>query len=236
MFLLEKYNVDIYSKYIFDFEDDGYYFHGSRTGIKGDISPFFSKRETTDFSRGFYLGESFKQSSTFVAEENKNQDLIYRFSFDKEGLTGIELTDVDWILFIAYNRGKIPENKSTQKLINKMKRIINGHYDFISGDIADDKMSQNMEEFFADRLTYGQIMNCLTLLKVGKQYCLKTVKACERLQCTGIYRLDDAYRYLIKTYALSKRFEAVSEAKRISKKQDKNGMLFSELLEKYGNK
>ena len=43
-YLLEKYNVDIYSKHIFDFEDNGYYFHGVRTGIKGDISLFFSNK------------------------------------------------------------------------------------------------------------------------------------------------------------------------------------------------
>ena len=53
-FLKSNYDIDIYRDYIFNFEDDGYYFHGSRQGIKGPINPNYSNRKNTDFSRGFY--------------------------------------------------------------------------------------------------------------------------------------------------------------------------------------
>ena len=229
--VLEK---DIYNDYIFKFEDDGYYFHGSRQGIMGEIRHDYSDRKHIDFSTGFYLGESFKQSSTFIAEENNGKDRIYRFIFDKEGLTSLELSGLNWVFFIAYNRKKIPDTPENQSLIRKMRRIVNSDYDYFVGDIADDRMSRNMELFFDDALTFGQLQKCLTQLRVGKQYCLRTEKAVKRLKYTGIYILDDGLRYLIKEYASEKRDDAIDASNKISSTTDNDGLKFSSLLQKYG--
>lgn len=236
-FLLDSYGEDIYDKYIFDFDDAGYLFHGSRMGIKGKISPnYLLSREKTDFGRGFYLGESFKQSSTFVAEESDGLDRIYQFEFDKTNLKILELNDLDWIFYIGYNRNKIADNKNNHKLLLKMKAISSGDYDVIIGSIADDKMSQNMEDFFSDRISYGQILKCLTQLKIGKQFCLLTQKACDRLKCINAYLLDNTYRYLIRVYAFEQRKSAVNSAYKITSSKDDNGLYFSELVKKYGGR
>ena len=236
-FLLESFDDDIYDKYIFNFSNDGFLFHGSRQGIKGDITPNYSySRNRTDFGKGFYLGESFKQSSTFVAEEESGLDRIYQFVFNTNGLKVLELSNLDWILFIGFNRNKIVDNEQNHKLLKRMQSIKNSDYDVIIGPIADDKMSQNMEDFFADRLTYGQILKCLTQLKIGKQYCLKTEKACKNLECVGIYALDDTYRYLIKEYAFEQRDNAVMSVNKIASSKDDKGLRFSELVRKYGRK
>ena len=234
-YLQNSFGLDIYEEYLFKFDNDGYFFHGSKSGIIGDIRPDYSLRNKTDFSKGFYLGETFKQASTFISEEEGKDSLVYRFSFDTSNLNGIELKGLDWIFFIAYNRGKIQEIPQNQKIVKKMKSIISENHDYIFGDIADDRMSQSMEDFFADRLTYGQVLECLTQLNIGKQYCLKTTKACRNLTCTGIYRLDETYRSLIRDYAISKRNHASEESVKISKRVFSRGRYFSDMVKQYGN-
>ena len=233
-FLKESYNVDIYEKYIFEFDNEGFYFHGSRQGIKGEIVPdYVGAREKIDYGKGFYLGESFKQSSTFIAEEKEGKDRVYKFVFNTEGLKQKELKGLEWVFYVGYHRDKITNNKDNHKLIQQMKKIDNIGFDIISGPIADDKMSSNMEEFFADHLTYGQIIKCLTQLSIGNQYCLKTNKACKRLECVGIYIIDDALRYLIREYASGQRNEAADSATKIASSKDDGGLKFSELVKKY---
>ena len=231
---LESKGSDIYSKYLFDYPSNDLLYHGSREGINGRIIPNKSRRTNLDFGVGFYLGESFKQSSTFIAEEKSGKDRIYAFRFNQNNLRILKLEGLEWIFFVAYNRGKIPKNKENQKLINKMESFENGGYDVICGPIADDKMSMNMEEFFSNNLTYGQILDCLTQLKVGDQYCLVTQKACNRLKCINIYFLDDTSRYLINEYASNKRDEAVEAARAIASKSNDNGLKFEDLVKKYG--
>ena len=141
---------------------------------------------------------------------------------------------MEWVLFIGYNRNKIEKTEDNKKINNRMKSLLNSGYDYIVGDIADDRMSQNMESFFSNQITYGQLLLCLTQLKVGKQYCLKTQKAVDRLKCTGIYKLDDALRYLIKEYAMEKREEAVNASDTIVSRPDLDGLKFRDLLKKYG--
>ncbi len=232
---LEKYfDVDIYDRYIY-FVDNGFYFHGSRQGIKGKISPnYVLSRKTTDFGRGFYLGETFKQSSTFVSDEKSGDDLIYKFKLDLDNLKVRVLNDVEWVLFVGFNRGKIERNSKNRKIILMMESILSKGYDVIMGKIADDKMSINMEEFFSNRLTYGQILKCITQLKIGDQYCLKTQKACDSLELVNTYTLDDATRYLINNYAVKQRNDAVDAANIIVSKSPDDNLYFDDLIKKYG--
>lgn len=233
-YIEDTYSVDFLEKYIFSLGESNYYYHGSRSGIKGEIvHDYSSGRKRIDFGQGFYLGETFKQSSTFVSEED-GKERIYKLSFDKTNLNCKLLEGLDWIFFIGYNRGKIPEGPKYKKIINKMKSFLSSNYDVLYGEIADDKMSMNMEEFFANRLTYEQLEKCLTRLRLGKQYCLKTKRACDSLEIVEVYELDDVYRYFIHEYAASSRNEAVEDSLNIAKANVK-GLKFEDLLEKYGN-
>ncbi|MBR0295693.1 MAG: DUF3990 domain-containing protein [Bacilli bacterium] len=225
---------DIYT-YIFDHFPVGFY-HGSRQGIDGNIDPDRNKNKTLDFGHGFYLGTTFKQSSTFVAAEDGGKDRVYKFSFSLEGLDYLELRDIRWVFFVAYNRKKIPDIPENAFLLRRIRKVINHGYDVIVGPIADDKMAISMDNFFNNNISYGQLIKCLAQLSIGDQYCLKTQKACNNLTCEVIYICqDDGIRKLIREYAFEAIQSASKHAEAINKQSD-NGKKFSELLKEYANK
>lgn len=232
--LLDIEYKDIYG-YVFNHFPTGFY-HGSRQGIEGDIDPFRNQGKTLDFGFGFYLGTTFKQSSTFVAAEDEGKDRAYKFSFSLEGLDYLELRDIRWVFFVAYNRKKIPDTPENAGLLRQIRKVLNHGYDVIIGPIADDKMAISMDNFFNNNISYGQLMKCLTQLNIGDQYCLKTPKACQNLKCEIVYScLDDGLRNLIRDYA----FEAIQSASKhaeVINKQSDSGKKFSELLKEYGKK
>lgn len=232
-YLEKTYHLDFYDEFIF-LKRDEYYYHGSKRGIVGEITHNYSNgRKNIDFGPGFYLGETFKQSSTFVAGED-GQERIYKISFNLDGLKSKYLEGLDWIFFIGYNRGKIPQGNRYSKLINKMKLLSSKDYDVIFGDIADDKMAMNMEDFFSNRLTLEQLEKCLKQLDIGKQYCLRTQKAIDNLDIVEEYILDDVYRHFVREYAINKRNAAVEETLNVLKTTD-SGLRFEDLLNKYAN-
>ena len=225
---------DIY-EYIFNYFPIGYY-HGSRQGIEGDINPERNKGKTLDFGYGFYLGTTFKQSSTFVAAEDEGKDRVYKFTFSTEGLDVLELRDIRWVFFVAYNRKKIPDTIENSNLLRQIRKVINHGYDVVFGPIADDKMAISMDNFFNNNISYNQLIKCLTQLNIGDQYCLKTKKACERLKCEMIYSCQDTgLRELIREYAFNNIQQASKHAEDINKMVD-GGKKFSELLKEYGKK
>ena len=225
---------DIYD-YVFNYFPGGYY-HGSRQGIQGEIDYKRNKNKALDFGYGFYLGTSFKQSSTFVVEEETGKDRVYKFSFSLDGLDVLELRDIRWVLFVAYNRNKIPNTIENRPLIKEMKRIEEHGYDVVVGPIADDKMAISMENFFNNNISYGQLLKCLTQLKIGDQYCLKTQKAIDNLKYEVIYSTqDDALRRLIRDYAEMNVLAASKHAEAINSQYD-DGKKFKDLLKEYGKK
>lgn len=225
---------DIYS-YIFSHFDDGYY-HGSRQGIEGEIDPERNYGKSLDFGHGFYLGTTFRQSSTFVSSEDSGRDRIYKFSFSLDGLDYIELRDIKWVFFVAYNRKHIADTPENYRLIRQIRKIINHGYDVIIGPIADDKMALSMDNFFNDRISYGQLIDCLTQLNIGDQYCLKTKKACDALKREVEYICqDDGLRKIINEYSLDSTQKASRHAEAVNKQRD-NGKKYSELLKEYGKK
>ena len=225
---------DIYN-FIFDYFPEGFY-HGSRQGIEGDIDPELNKNITHDFGYGFYLGTTFKQSSTFVAAEDEGKDRVYKFSFSLEGLDYLVLRDIKWVFFVAYNRNKIAHSSKNKKLLEQIEKVITHGYDVIIGPIADDKMAISMDNFFNNTISYGQLIKCLTQLKIGDQYCLKTKKACDNLKEEAIYSCYDAgLRKLIMDYAFDATQSAAKHAEAINESSD-GGKKFSELLKEYEKK
>ena len=221
--------------YVFNYFPIGFY-HGSRHGIEGEIDVERNKEKTLDFGHGFYLGTTFKQSSTFVAAESEGKDRVYKFSFSLDGLDFLELRDIGWVFFVAYNRKKIPDTPENQHLIRQVRKVINHGYDVIIGPIADDKMAISMDNFFNNNISYGQLIRCLTQLDIGDQYCLKTKKACNNLKREAIYScFDDGLRKLIREYAFESSQKASKHAEMINLQKD-NGKKFAELLKEYGKK
>ena len=105
-------------------------FHGSKGGINGDISSKVG-RINNDFGQGFYTGESYEQSASFVSMYDKAY--IYILEFDSSNLKCAKFdVDTEWMLAIAYFRGTLNDykvSKLIKKIIDKVKNADYHVYD-----------------------------------------------------------------------------------------------------------
>ena len=109
IYLIENNKLNIYD--LLDIEqDDGYLFHGSKTGgLIGKISTLINKNEPNDFDNGFYLSDSLKNAVSYVIDQNK--PVIYRFR--KEDVLKGQLYD-----FSSMKNGEIDRDSLREYLLN----------------------------------------------------------------------------------------------------------------------
>lgn len=148
-------------------------FHGSKNVIEGEVSIGKSK-DTNDFGKGFYCGESLEQSAMFVSGYPESS--LYIAEFDKSGLEGTQFfVDRDWMLMIAYFRGRLAEYARHPIIQRVLKRI--EHVDYVVAPIADNRMFEIIDNFIDGEITDVQCQHCLSATNLGNQYVLKTPKA-----------------------------------------------------------
>lgn len=151
-------------------------YHGSKSGIKGDIAP--KSRDACDFGQGFYMGDLPDQPKGLIAEYPDNR--FYKLDCDFTGLKikffeAAPQDQIDWALFIAYNRGLLEEKY--ERLCMKYQ-LYNETYDVIVGLIADDKMTQALQRFFSGELCDKALIEAMQKVSLGKQYVAKSKAAC----------------------------------------------------------
>lgn len=152
-------------------------FHGAKTYIDGRISIEKSKN-TNDFGRGFYCGESMEQSAMFVA--NYPESSLYILEFDKSDLSYTQLkVDRDWMLLIAYFRNKLT-NYANHPIILELLSKLEG-VDYIIAPIADNRMFEIIDSFIDGEISDIQCQHCLSATNLGNQYVFVTDKALGRL-------------------------------------------------------
>lgn len=96
-------------------------FHGAKTMIEGNLRLDCNKR-INDFGNGFYCGESLEQSAMFVATHKKTS--LYMLKFEPSDLVCREFSvNREWMLTIAYFRGKLEEYADTET-VKQMKELI----------------------------------------------------------------------------------------------------------------
>lgn len=153
-------------------------FHGAKTYLDGQISIERSKN-TNDFGRGFYCGESLEQSAMFVASYPESS--LYILEFDKTDLSYTQLNvDRDWMLLIAYFRNKLTDyanHPTIQNLLAKIEGV-----DYIIAPIADNRMFEIIDSFIEGEITDVQCQHCLSATNLGNQYVFVTDKALSQLQ------------------------------------------------------
>lgn len=153
-------------------------YHGSKNGIKGTIKPDIG-RAACDFGKGFYMGNKPEQPKGLIAPYPGH--VLYEFECDFTGLRQKEFTSdygsqIDWALYIAYNR-QIIDFSEYPKLQEKYLAY-NTSFDVIIGLIADDKMTQALNRFYDGILCDKGLIEALQYVRLGKQYVLKTPRAC----------------------------------------------------------
>lgn len=200
-------------------------YHGSKSGIKGDIAPI--SRAKCDFGQGFYMGTERTQPLTLIC--NNENAKLYTVKIDLSGLKILDLElGIDWAMLVAYNRGKMDSIKGTA-VYNHFKDIADG-YDMIVGYIANDRMFTVLDRFFKGDITDEALIHCLSALKLGKQYVAITEKACSQIEIVEESTLTAEDREILKVESEKNRKLGIDLADEICKKYRREGRYFDEIL------
>lgn len=141
-------------------------FHGAKNGLDGNPSISFSE-DKKDFGKGFYLGESFSQAASFVSGHNNSS--IYIFDFDKNNIKTKEFNvSEEWMILIAYFRGKLEEYQDSDYLKKLIKEL--DDVDAVIAPIADNTMYTTLDDFISGKITNLQCINALSANRLGMQY------------------------------------------------------------------
>lgn len=153
-------------------------FHGAKSEIAGEIDVTIG-RTNNDFGCGFYTGESYDQSISFIS--NFNKSCVYFLDFNNVDLRCKKYNvDQEWIMTIAYYRNalsKYAEHPIVQKLVAQSKDC-----DYIIAPIADNRMFQIINSFIDGEITDEQCKHCLAATNLGYQYVFVTPKSTKHLK------------------------------------------------------
>lgn len=154
-------------------------FHGAKKTFTMPIDFKNNSKENNDFGVGFYLGETFEQAANYISFIDMNK--VYCFDID---LTNLKLykfnVDLEWMITIAYYRGRLEEYKNcsfVQAIINKINNC-----DVIIAPIADNRMFDLIAEFVEGTITDEQCRHALAATNLGFQYVLKTNKSVSNVE------------------------------------------------------
>lgn len=201
-------------------------YHGSKNGIQGNIEP--QSRRYCDFGKGFYMGTDKMQPLTLIC--NFPQARFYTLEVDVNEINVLDIElSIEWALFVAYNRGKMEDIKGTP-IYEKYQHFAD-NVDMICGYIANDRMFVVLDRFFAGEITDVALINCLSALKLGKQYVAITQKACQKIQIVEDREISTEERSDLLKLSEANRNEGVIRANEICKKFRRQGRFFDEILE-----
>lgn len=202
-------------------------FHGAKTKLEGNLRLDCNKR-INDFGDGFYCGESLEQSAMFVATHKRSS--LYMVKFDPSDLRGREFkVDREWMLTIAYYRGKLSEYADTetvQQLITANKGV-----DYIIAPIADNRMFEIIDSFIDGEITDVQCQHCLSATNLGKQYVFISQKALDNVTILERCFLTDSEKESYLTVR-QENFKMNMDKVKLARKQYRNqGQYIEDILE-----
>ena len=200
-------------------------YHGSKSGIKGPIAPI--SRERCDFGKGFYMGTEHYQPLTLISDFEESK--FYVISLDMTGLRVLNVKpDLEWAMFVAYNRGKMDEARGTS-LYEHYAAMLKG-YDVVVGSIANDRMFYVLDNFFLGNITDKALVMCLSALQMGEQFVAITEKACEHVKIETEIELSHLERNFLRVLSESNRVKGVNLANEICRDYRREGQFFDEIL------
>ena len=202
-------------------------YHGSREGISGEIAPI--SRKGCDFGRGFYMGTDIEQALTLVSENKHPKLYIVTLNLDKISLENFG-SGFDWVMIIAYFRGRLENIKGT-KLYNKYKEMAENGADVYYGEIADDRILDSLRLFYNDYLTDTALLKSLSAIDLGWQYSAKNKKACREINIKKEIEILRFEQLALEKILRDKRNEGRLRAEMIRRENLRNGRFFSEILE-----
>lgn len=205
-------------------------YHGSKSGIEGNIAPL--SRKQCDFGRGFYMGTEPAQALTLICDYEKSK--FYIISICADELAHLEVNaDIEWAMIVAYHRGRMEKINGTS-FYNKY-RDLTADKDLIIGSIANDRMFYVIDNFFIGNITDAALVNSLSALQLGKQYVAVTQNGCDNVRIEREVSLSYLERLVIKDVAEENRARGISLANDIFKSYRREGKFFDEILDEAVN-
>jgi len=201
-------------------------YHGSKSGIVGDIAP--KSREMCDFGKGFYMGTDPGQPLTLICDFDKSK--FYIVSINTSELNSIEINaDLDWAMLVAFHRGRMDKIKGTA-FYEKYSQYDAGK-DLVIGSIANDRMFYVLDNFFLGNITDAALVNSLSALKLGKQYVAITEKACSAVRIEKEIPISMLERRFLQDESAVNRQKGIALANNICKNYRREGKFFDEILD-----
>lgn len=154
-------------------------FHGSKDDLDGPVSLDHSE-ESNDFGRGFYMGDSFLQSASFVCNYPNSSVYILKLDLTGDAKVVEYNVDTEWMLTIAYFRGKLRDYERSSVLKEILSRTAGA--DIIKAPIADNRMFQILDEFIDGNITDLQCKSALSATDLGKQFVIVTDRGLKSLE------------------------------------------------------
>lgn len=199
-------------------------FHGSKNGLS-EITASGS-RDHCDFGRGFYLGETYHQTLSFVCENEKSSIYSFRYSIKELKVKRFDCS-MEWMLAICYYRGMLGEyvqNALVRKIVSEVEQS-----DLIIAPIADNKMFYIMAQFTDGEINADVALHSLAASNLSFQYVLKTEKALANLTPLERYYLCTQEREDCKALLNGRGYEIDTKLK-LAKREFKAGLYIEEIL------
>lgn len=222
--VLEK--IEVASKSIVLEHDRVLLYHGSKSGIVGNVAP--KSRKQCDFGAGFYMGTEPSQALTLICDYESA-----RFYIVSVALGDLNVLDVpanlEWAMLVAYHRGRMEIIQGTE-FYNKYK-IMTERNDLVIGSIANDRMFHVIDSFFHGNLTDAALVNSLSALELGKQYVTVTQKGCDAVRIEKEIPISYLEKMFMQEVSEVNREKGIALAEDICKNYRREGLFFDEILE-----
>ena len=201
-------------------------YHGSKSGIEGDIAP--KSRKQCDFGEGFYMGTEPSQALTLICDYESAKFYIVSISVDDLAVLDVP-ADLKWAMIVAYHRGRMKKIKDTP-FYNKYQDITK-EKDLVIGSIANDRMFFVIDNFFIGNITDAALINSLSALELGKQYVAVTQKGCDAVRIEKEIPISYLEKLFIKEVSEANRVKGSSMANDICRSYRREGLFFDEILD-----
>lgn len=234
--LCKEYNVPVYDMVLEKIEDASrsialeqgrvLLYHGSKSGIEGDIVP--RSRKQCDFGAGFYMGTEPRQVLTLICDYESARFYIVSISVEDLAILDVP-ANLEWAMIVAYHRGRMEKIKGTP-FYNKYQETTQNK-DLVIGSIANDRMFFVIDNFFVGNITDAALINSLSALELGKQYVAVTQKGCDAVRIEKEISISYLEKLCLKEISEENRAKGSSLANDICKNYRREGLFFDEILD-----
>ena len=201
-------------------------YHGSKSGIEGDIAP--KSRKQCDFGEGFYMGTEPSQALTLICDYESAKFYIVSISVDNLAVLDVP-ADLEWAMIVAYHRGRMEKIKGTP-FYSKYQEMAKDK-DLIIGSTANDRMFFVIDNFFIGNITDAALINSLSALELGKQYVVVTRKGCDAVRIEKEIPISYLEKLFMKEVSEANRVKGSSLANDICRNYRRVGLFFDEILD-----